>query len=253
MVSSSISTPGEEGTYTFTANAGENAQIRITDTSNNDFCPEVALYGPGGNFIVSIGNDNVAVLDREVVENGTYTVVVSGGSANEDKTGDYDLELRIFRIITLSRTGADDGWYTGNDRTTITLGADQGAWLQIRSGNGPVNLYFLGEVSSIDRTIPINTGMNLVGTCFPFAVNMVDTNLWESGLTGSGFEGAADRVWSWVDGHYEFIWLGETGTAFDGQWYKGNDPVDRSLNPGSGFWIQRRDNHYPFDWNYLNH
>ncbi len=37
VVSSSISTPGEEDTYTFTANAGENVQRRVADTSNNDF------------------------------------------------------------------------------------------------------------------------------------------------------------------------------------------------------------------------
>lgn len=146
----------------------------------------------------------------------------------------------------------DGQWYTGNNPTTITLDADQGAWVQIRSGNGPADIYLLGEVSGMDRTIPVSVGMNLIGSCYPVSVPLVDTNLWESGLTGGDNEGDADRIWSWASDHYEFFWLVDgVGEPYDGQWFKGNDPVDRVLEPGKGYWLQVKDGHPAFMWNYV--
>jgi hypothetical protein len=147
----------------------------------------------------------------------------------------------------------DGQWYTGNELTTITLDADQGAWLQIRPGNGTVDLCFLGEIYDSDRIIPIRTGMNLIGTSYPVPVPLAETNLWESGLSGADNEGDADRIWSWDSNHYEFSWLVDgVGEPHDGQWYMGNDPVDSSLEPGRGYWLQRREGHPAFDWNYHN-
>lgn len=145
----------------------------------------------------------------------------------------------------------DGQWYTGNSPTTITLGADQGAWLQIRPGNGPVDVYLLGEVPATNRTIPVQVGMNLIGTCYPVPVPLADTNLWESGLAGADNEADADRIWSWMGDHYEFYWLVDgVGAPFDGQWFMGNDPVEQSLEPGRGYWLQRREGHPAFNWIY---
>jgi Squalene-hopene cyclase C-terminal domain/Thrombospondin type 3 repeat/Prenyltransferase and squalene oxidase repeat len=144
----------------------------------------------------------------------------------------------------------DGQWYTGNSPTSITLDADQGAWLQIR--NDQVDIYLLGEVSSTNREIPIGVGMNLVGSCYPVSVSLTDSNLWESGLTGADNEGDADRIWTWTDSHYEFFWLVDgVGEPFDGQWFKGNDPVDKELEPGKGYWLQVKDGHPAFIWNYV--
>jgi Squalene-hopene cyclase C-terminal domain/Thrombospondin type 3 repeat/Prenyltransferase and squalene oxidase repeat len=144
----------------------------------------------------------------------------------------------------------DGQWYTGNSPTTITLDADQGAWMQIK--NDQVDIYLLGELSSTNREIPIEVGMNLVGSCYPVSVSLTDTNLWESGLTGADNEGDADRIWNWTGSHYEFFWLVDgVGEPYDGQWFKGNDPVDKELEPGKGYWLQVKDGHPAFIWNYI--
>ncbi len=83
FVSGSILTPGEEDAYTFTANVGENVLIRVADTSNNTFYSEVTLYGPTDNYITFGRNNNVAVLDRQLIAGGTYTVVIYDDSANK--------------------------------------------------------------------------------------------------------------------------------------------------------------------------
>ena len=150
----------------------------------------------------------------------------------------------------------DGKWFTGNSETTITLGADQGAWLQIRPGHGSQDVYLLGEVSSTDREILLSVGMNLVGSCYPVSVPLGDqgandSNLWESGATGATNEGGADRVWSWTGSNYQFHWLVEgAGQTYDGLWYTGNNASTLQLNPGEGYWVQIRAGHSGFTWVY---
>jgi hypothetical protein len=143
-----------------------------------------------------------------------------------------------------------------NRETTITLGADQGAWLQIRSGHGNQIVYLLGEVSSTERNIPLSVGMNLIGTCYPVSVPLgdklpIDSNLWESGATGATNEGAADRVWSWTGSNYQFHWLVDgVNSTVNGLWYSGGTPSTLQLEPGKGYWVQIRPGHSGFTWVY---
>jgi hypothetical protein len=150
----------------------------------------------------------------------------------------------------------DGKWYTGSSETTITFGADQGAWLQVREGHGSQDVYLLGEVSNVDRNIPLSVGMNLIGTCYPVAVLLGDrasddSNLWESEATGADNEGEADRIWSWTGLNYQFHWLVDgVGDPYDGLWYMGNEESILELEPGKGYWIQIREGHGGFIWIY---
>ncbi|MBZ0108078.1 MAG: FG-GAP-like repeat-containing protein [Candidatus Scalindua rubra] len=144
-----------------------------------------------------------------------------------------------------------DGWFSGNNPTTVQFGADQGAWLEVKPGHGPANIYFVGEVSGSNRSIPVVAGMNLVGTSFPYSVGLSETNLWASGFTGATGIGGSDLIWIWLGDRYEFIWLLDgVHPSVDGTWYMGNNPVERSLEPGRGYWIERKDGSPEFDWNY---
>jgi hypothetical protein len=129
-----------------------------------------------------IGADNEGDSDRVCVWNGT----------------NYEF------VLLVDGVGApfNGQWYTGNAQTSITLGADQGAWLQIRPDIGPLDLYLLDELFESNRTIPVGVGMNQVGACYPVSVQLADCNLWESGLTGADNEAAADRIWSGATDHY---------------------------------------------------
>ncbi len=156
-------------------------------------------------------------------------------------------------LVDGTGSSLDGKWYTGNDPTTVQFGADQGAWLQIRPGHGPVDLRFVGEVSDTNRVISVVEGMNLVGTSFPYPTELTMSNLWESGFTGADNVGASDLIWNWVNDRYELIWLVDgVNDTLNGKWYIGNTPVIRNLEPGSGYWIQRREGQLPFDWVYLS-
>ena len=219
----------------------------------------------------AIDSLNIAVMFKVTVQDGMNLIslpLVPFSTALEDSIGDQvtgaDNESGSDRLWTWNGTnyefawlvagaGApyDGQWYTGNSQTTITMGADQGAWLQIRTGNGPADLYLLGEISQTNRTIPVSVGMNLIGSSYPVSVQLTNSNLWESGLSGADNEAAADRIWSWTGSLYEFLWLVDgVGAPDDGQWYMGNAEANRSLEPGKGYWLQRRDI-TPFQWNYI--
>ncbi|MDJ0765846.1 MAG: thrombospondin type 3 repeat-containing protein [Myxococcota bacterium] len=162
-----------------------------------------------------------------------------------------------FAWLVESAGPAFDGkWYSGNVETTITLDADEGAWLQVRTGHGDQVVYLLGEVSSGPREIPLTVGMNLVGSSYPVSVPLGDqqaddSNLWESGATGANNEGDADRLWSWTGSNYQLHWLVDgVGSTYDGLWYTGNQASVLELEPGKGYWIQIREGHSEFLWIY---
>ncbi len=148
-----------------------------------------------------------------------------------------------------------DGWFSGNNPTTVQFGADQGAWLEIKPGHGPVDIYFVGEVSGSNRNVPVAAGMNMIGTSYPHSVMLSESNLWGSGFTGAANIGESDLIWIWLGNHYEFIWLLDgVHESVNGRWYRGNSPVvDLSLEPGSGYWIERKDGRDAFDWAYPDH
>lgn len=146
----------------------------------------------------------------------------------------------------------DGQWYTGNEPTMLTFEPDKGAWIQIRPGHGTHDIYIVGEVSTEGRAVSINEGMNLIGICYPVSVPLANTNLWESGMTGADNEASSDRIWMWKGTNYDFIWLVDgVGASYDGQWYKGNEPFDGKFEPGRGYWIQVREGHAEFVWEYV--
>ena len=91
VISGAISVPHDEDSYTFTANAGEGVQIRIADTSSNDFHPRITLYDPNGAYVTYGSGYDVAAISRAVTKNGIYTVVVADGTSTRSQTGNYDL------------------------------------------------------------------------------------------------------------------------------------------------------------------
>ena len=82
---------GDLDTYTFSAQAGENIEFTINDTSDKDkgFVPRLYLYSPDGFFIT--WNKNSSKLFYTTTESGTYTVVVLDDVVIGERTGTYDL------------------------------------------------------------------------------------------------------------------------------------------------------------------
>ncbi len=110
---------GDLDSYTFTANVGESVEIRVADTSNNDFAPGITLYGPSGNELRGTSSPSVATIHYHgFAVSGTYTVVVTDRSNGLDATGNYNLYF-------VHMPGANEGGtlINGGIRTgTIDLG-----------------------------------------------------------------------------------------------------------------------------------
>jgi len=171
-VSGAISTVGGQDSYTFTATAGENVWLRIADTSNNSFYPQIYLYSPTGAYISHSSDGSVAGLTHTATSTGTYTVVVSDYYG--EYTGNYNF---YFARIP----GANEGGSMGNgslrletidlgDLDSYTFSVTSGATVQLKvtdtSNNsfypqiylyGPTGAYIdhssHGSVANLARTL----------------------------------------------------------------------------------------------------
>ncbi|MCP4288286.1 MAG: hypothetical protein GY792_28275, partial [Gammaproteobacteria bacterium] len=103
---------GDLDSYTFTANAGKDVQIRITDTSGSDFYPRITLYGPDGAYITYGNGGNVGTISYAVAKSGTHSVVVTDVSSGNDATGTYTLEFDIETDL-LSYVALGDSYSSG--------------------------------------------------------------------------------------------------------------------------------------------
>ena len=90
-VSGTISFAGEQDSYTLTASAGENIQLRVVDTAGGALYPRITLYRPDGSYVTYGNNTTVGVINFTADASGTYTVVVSDQSAGQAATGPYRL------------------------------------------------------------------------------------------------------------------------------------------------------------------
>jgi len=140
--SGTILVAGQTNSYTFTATAGENLQVRVGKTSGT-LVPRYDLYGPSGNFITSSYTSTVAsAINAPASTTGTYTLVVSdftnNGTTGNSGTGNYNL------FVTRSALGAGaeatvvpDGRATAatmalGDLASYTFTATAGENLQVR-------------------------------------------------------------------------------------------------------------------------
>jgi len=109
---------GDLDSYTFSANAGENVQIRITDINGTPFIPRITLYDPNGAYVTYGQGTNVGAISYKTTQAGIYTVVVSDISSGYASTGDYN-------VYFVHMPGANEGGNLSPGNTvydTIDLG-----------------------------------------------------------------------------------------------------------------------------------
>jgi hypothetical protein len=80
---------GAIDSYTFTANAGETIELRVTDTLAGSFVPTVAIYNPTGGLVSSALGTNVAAAGFSAATTGSYTVLIDDSSSGLASTGPY--------------------------------------------------------------------------------------------------------------------------------------------------------------------
>ena len=141
--------------------------------------------------------------------------------------------------------------------TTMRIASDEAWYLEIRNGHPSTYLTLIGEVSRVDRQMHLSAGMNMVGTCFPVIVTMDQSNLYGSGMTGAPASYTSDRIWTYVasadtnTAWFNTAWMVDGISAgMNGKIYSGNLPTNMKFNPGKGYWIEVRQGHHSFTWNY---
>ena len=139
----------------------------------------------------------------------------------------------------------DDIWYG----SLTSIEPDKGYWIEIKEGHTNDKIVTCGKVSDTGRSIPVNVGWNLVGQTFSVSVSLADSGLSETGFTGGLNDGESDRIWMWTGTTYKFAWLFDSNgeyPEYDGTWYGSLT----TLEPGKGYWLEIKDGHSGFTWNY---
>jgi hypothetical protein len=91
-MSTSISTPAEMDTYTFSANAGDKVLVRLSSNMSS-IIPDIRVYSPAGTKLCQAYNSYPAeIASCDISSTGTYTILVDDLLGT--KTGDYYLFLQ---------------------------------------------------------------------------------------------------------------------------------------------------------------
>jgi hypothetical protein len=156
-------------------------------------------------------------------------------------------------LVSGTNSTYDGHWMQSNSYSTVTIGSDEGWYLNIRAGHPATCISLMGEVSTTGRLIVVSTGMNMVGTCFPVQVPIDSSNIYASGITGGPNLSSADQVWTYnttVEG-FDCSWVVDNvNPSINGKAYTGNHPTTMKFTPGKGYWIQVQPNHNGFIWSY---
>lgn len=154
-ITDSISAPGEQDLYTFTANAGEGVQLQVADVAGTSLVPWVQVYAPDGSFVTSASGSTVASIllcsscTSKLLQSGTYSVVVRDGTQHGLQIGAYD--LHFIHAPNANEGGAltsgsslDDAIELGDlDSFTFTANIGESVHLQVADLAGTFAPYVL--------------------------------------------------------------------------------------------------------------
>jgi hypothetical protein len=99
VVRGTLSTPGQQDTYTFTAQSNNWFELRAVDVDGSAFTPRIEVHNPRGDLLLAGSGAEVAVIDSTRIVGfpdtppGTYTVVVSNADGVRAPGGTYDLHF----------------------------------------------------------------------------------------------------------------------------------------------------------------
>lgn len=149
----SIGTAGVSNFWTFTGSVGDNLIVRGGVISGS-LSPYVRLYGPNGALLGASDSGTVAEVATRATNSGTFTAVVSDGSAYHNLTGTYGITLaKTGSPITVS-PGDQGGPMTNGFQYTGSIGlGDLGVW-SFTAQNGQSLVARVGRLNSGESLTP---------------------------------------------------------------------------------------------------
>ncbi len=147
---------------------------------------------------------------------------------------------------------ADNKWYDAETMAaaSVVFNQDASYWIELGDGHTSAIPTFVGNVSTINRSISISAGFNFTGSSFPVNIGIESSHLRQSGATAGTVPPLAAKVYSLKDDKSGFsqIWL----NSADNKWYDAETmtALNMNLKPGKGYIVEEVDGIIPYTWQY---
>ncbi len=130
-------------------------------------------------------------------------------------------------------------------------------WIRLQKGQPDCRVTVTGLVpTDSSRKITLAKGFNFVGSCWPKAVSLKSSKLYQDGVMKGGVgSGSSDIVRAWADSAYVSAWVVDgTGTPLDGTWMdeSGKKETAIQFRPGEGYVIWIKGDRTNKVWTYPN-
>lgn len=244
--------------YTYTpSNSSENIYyiIRAVDYAGNEENNTLTI----GKFVLTldVGYNLIStpLLPWDNSLDAIFGANLTGGliQAQSDKVYKWDAVNEEWLVAYLYEDGnpINTGWIFVTNTFTIEPDVGYRVWIRDDLGHPPATINLTGVVPE-NRSVQISVGTNLVGyTSFESIIlqnGQFDTSsgLYSSGFTGGTSLATSDLIIMWDGSSNVTQYIYEDGGMFDGTW----TGTTFSLEPGEGYWIEVRETHEEFTWNY---
>nr|WP_319396240.1 pre-peptidase C-terminal domain-containing protein [uncultured Desulfobacter sp.] len=172
---------GDLDTYTFTANAGDYIELRMTDLDgNSNFEPYLQLFGPSsGTRLAYNTNEVTACITYIATQTGAYTIIAA--DAGSTSGGNYNIYYAKAPGANEHGLLANDGVHTQvidvGDLDTYTFSANVGDYIELRmtdlDGNSNFEPYLQLFGPSNGTRLAYNT--NEVTACITYTATQTGT------------------------------------------------------------------------------
>jgi len=153
----------------------------------------------------------------------------------------------------------DGKWMTqaGNQESPILLDPDRSFWVNVQASARDTIVTVAGKVSmDANRIINLVQGTNFIGSCYPLAVSLLNSELVaDAVVVGGKSSSASDKLMQWRGPDYEVAWLVDnTGTKWDKTWFNqsGSAPSKMNFSPGVGYILWIKGDNPAKVWSYPN-
>lgn len=189
-------------------------------------------------------------LDKVI---GEQLIATDTDVAQADLIQYWETSLQQYYYAFRSTASGYEGWRDPDTWEPAEFGLDEGDgfWVKVRDGHGPEEILLAGEVSpGYYYQVEMVPGWQIFGNIYPLELGFDEADIPAQSSAyspaGSDIIRSWDNGWEWYEGAFLCTAPGYEGWR-DTETF---DPVTFKFTPGKGYWMNIREGHFGFQWDF---